>query len=115
MEGFKPILDDMERALGAIDEPSESSELVIDLVSGEKVYADAVGVDSLKNGGGAVCCYFSWREVDEETVQELAEENGVAPEVIKEEVDVGEPFIMQDGIIPLENVSNIRVDTGGLL
>lgn len=113
MEGFKPILDDMERTFGALDEPSPNGELRIDTINGETITTDAVGIDSL-DGGDGICCHFTWEEFDEEAVDLLADELDAPPEEIEKEIDVGEPFVMMNGIIPLDNVGNIQLDSGGL-
>jgi len=112
MEGFKPLLDEFEERLGAFTAEDESN-LTLHLESGERIGANAVGIDH--HEGAATCYHFTWEEFEEETFREVSEEQDIPFEELKEEVSFGEPVMILNGIIPFSNISQITMDTSKVL
>ena len=111
MEGFKPIFDDCTEKFGALDKGDES-DLTIHVTNGDTIETNAVGIDFEDN----VCRHFTWEELDEETIREAIEDEPVTFEEVMADPDVelGDPFMMMNGMLPWENVANIELDTKGL-
>lgn len=111
MEGFKPIFDDCSEKFGALDKGDEA-DLTIYLINGDTIDTNAVGIDY----DDGVCRHFTWEELDKSAIRDAIEDEPVtfAEVMANPEIEVGEKFMMMNGIIPWENVANIELDTKGL-
>jgi hypothetical protein len=111
MEGFKPIFDDCAEKFGALEKGDES-ELTIETVNGTTIETNAVGIDADEN----VCRHFTWEELDETTIRDAIEDEPFTFEEVMEDGDIelGEPFMMMNVILPWDNVENIEIDSKGL-
>jgi hypothetical protein len=111
MEGFKPVFDNCEETFGAHNQ-DEETEMTIHLMNGSTIEANAVGVDFDDN----VFRHFTWEEFTEERIRDAIEDEPVTFEEVMDEGDVelGEPFMMMNGMGAWENVADIEMDTKGL-
>lgn len=111
MTGFEPIFHDCQEKFGALD-AEDDADLTIYTVDGDTIEANAVGIDLDDN----ICRHFTWEELEEDNVREAIEDEPVTFEEVMEDanLEIGEPFMMMNGILPWESVSNIELDTKGL-
>jgi len=111
MQAFKPIFDNCEQRFGAF-EADDDTELTIHLMNGDTIEANAVGVDPDDN----IFLHFTWEEFNEERIRDAIEDEPVTFEELmaEDDVEIGEPFMMMNGIGAWENVADIEMDTKGL-
>lgn len=112
--GFKPILDDCELTLGALD-PDDTRHMVNISLSSEEmgtgvvteIKCDVAGINEIAD----VCqlLVFNWRSVDMDVVERMAEDD---PEMTVEEAraEVDGPVMMLERVIPYDRVRGIRVN-----
>lgn len=110
--GFEQVLNSCEERFGALNAGDES-DLTIYLLNGEPIKANAVGVDYDDN----ILRHFTWETLDDEKLRKLFEDEPVSLEEVKEEisVEIGEQFLVMNGMIPWTNVAELRIETDHII
>lgn len=108
-EGFKPFMDDAEFTLGALDPDDDEAKMTVETKDGTWT-CDTVGIDEI--AGVPNLILFNWKELNEETIEQIVEETpDLTMDEVTEEISLGEPTCVLEKVIPYREVTEIDMES----